>query len=154
MAKTYYFKNSDGHIFVTENPDFYKTEEQLSQTAGKSAYRQQVIRELKKQIKPGSTVYTKLESVSKSGMSRKVHAYIVTKDKRVERISYQVGVITGSTYAADGSVVCYGCGMDAGYHLVHTLGHYLWPKGTSKPHGIRDGEPDTDGGYALKHEWI
>jgi hypothetical protein len=30
----------------------------------------------------------------------------------------------------------------------------LWPNGTDTPHGTRNGEPDTNGGYALKHRWM
>lgn len=47
-----------------------------------------------------------------------------------------------------------GCGMDMGFNLVYNLGATLWPKGTKKPHGTRNGEPDTAGGYALKHRWL
>ena len=41
-----------------------------------------------------------------------------------------------------------------GYHVVYNLGYTLWPKGTSKPHGTRNGEPDSDGGYALRQYWV
>lgn len=47
-----------------------------------------------------------------------------------------------------------GCGMDMGFALVYELGCALWPHGTRKPHGTRNGEPDNDGGYALKHSWL
>lgn len=30
----------------------------------------------------------------------------------------------------------------------------LKPDGAPAPHGTRNGEPDTAGGYALKHEWL
>ena len=53
-----------------------------------------------------------------------------------------------------GGVKVAGCGMDMGFALVYNLGHTLWPKGTRKPHGTRNGEPDNCGGYALKHRWI
>lgn len=47
-----------------------------------------------------------------------------------------------------------GCGMDMGFALVYNLGCTLWPKGTPKPHGTRNGAPDSAGGYALKQEWL
>lgn len=47
-----------------------------------------------------------------------------------------------------------GCGMDMGFALVYNLGATLWPNGTPKPHGTRNGEPDNAGGYALKHRWL
>jgi hypothetical protein len=40
--------------------------------------------------------------------------------------------------------------MDMGFDLVYSLGSALWPNGTDTPHGTRNGEPDSDGGYALK----
>lgn len=47
-----------------------------------------------------------------------------------------------------------GYGMDMGFNLVYNLGATIWPKGTKKPHGRRNGEPDSAGGYALKHSWL
>ena len=47
-----------------------------------------------------------------------------------------------------------GCGMDMGLHVIYTLGAALWPKGTPEPHGTRNGVLDSDGGYALKSEWL
>ena len=47
-----------------------------------------------------------------------------------------------------------GCGMDMGFHVVYNLGYALWPDGTPEPHGTRNGAPDSDGGYALKHRWL
>lgn len=47
-----------------------------------------------------------------------------------------------------------GCGMDMGFNLVYNLGATMWPKGTPKPHGSRNGESDTAGGYALNHSWL
>ena len=44
-----------------------------------------------------------------------------------------------------------GCGFCGGFDIVQALGYALWPKGTKKPHGTRNGEPDTCGGYALTH---
>lgn len=47
-----------------------------------------------------------------------------------------------------------GCGMDMGFALVYELGMKLWPDGTPEPHGQRNGEPDSNGGYALRQRWI
>jgi hypothetical protein len=41
--------------------------------------------------------------------------------------------------------------MDVCFAAVYNLGRTLWPNGTDKPHGTRNGTPDTDGGYALKN---
>lgn len=92
---------------------------------------------LHKVLKPGDTVYTVLRHVSSSGMSRRIDCYAIGIAKR---------------HASKQGLVVPGCGMDMGYHLVYSLGCALWPKGTKKPHGTRNGEPDSTGGYALKHE--
>lgn len=47
-----------------------------------------------------------------------------------------------------------GCGMDMGFQAVYSLGAALWPNGTKRAHGMRNGEPDHAGGYALKHRWL
>lgn len=54
----------------------------------------------------------------------------------------------------NGGIKCDGCGMDMGFQLVYSLGRTLWPLGTHEPHGKRNGQPDREGGYALKHRWL
>ena len=56
--------------------------------------------------------------------------------------------------AKHGGIKIAGCGEDLGFALGYELGMTLWPQGTPKPHGMRNGEPDSNGGYALKHRWI
>ena len=68
-------------------------------------------------------------------------------------LDYNAAALTGRSLG-DNGVVVQGCGMDMGFDLVYSLGYAIWPKGTPKPHGKRNGEPDRDGGYALKHSWI
>jgi len=43
---------------------------------------------------------------------------------------------------------------DMGFQIVYQLGQRMWPDGTPKPHGRRNGQPDSAGGYALKHQWL
>lgn len=107
---------------------------------------------LLKFLKPGSKVITVLRNVSRSGMSRRIDLYTVYKGDMVY-LSHAAAVVMGYPRPTDGIKVG-GCGMDMGFHLVYNLGKTLWPKGTPKPHGSRNGEPDSDGGYALKHSWL
>jgi hypothetical protein len=130
---------------------------------------------LRKALKPGQTIYFVVTHVSKSGMQRSIEFYIPThetytdyvhhgsatnhpmsttsvKRKRlaIERITWDMARVLG--YRIDqknGGLIVGGCGMDMGFHCVYTLGLHLWPKGTAKPHRMRNGQPDTDGGYAL-----
>lgn len=114
-------------------------------------------------VKPGTTIYTHLETVSRSGMSRRISVFIVAKSRYskpkgkpyIQGISQLVAQAIGNTYDRNYQAVKIdGCGMDMGFAIVYNLGLAMWPKGTSKPHGTRNGEPDSDGGYALKQEWL
>lgn len=107
---------------------------------------------LLRMLEPGNTVYTVLRNVSRSGMSRRIDLYKAEGDDIVS-LSRAAAVVMGDPIQKDGIKVS-GCGMDMGFHLVYNLGAALWPQGTDKPHGTRNGEPDSDGGYALKQRWL
>lgn len=109
--------------------------------------------ELLKLVKPGTAVYTILRHCSASGMQRRISLAVV-HDGQIRVIDALVADLTGNKAHRDGGIVANGCGMDMGYHLVHSLGYHLWPAGTPEPHGTRNGQPDTSGGYALRHEWL
>ena len=107
---------------------------------------------LHKFLEPGSKVFTVLRNVSRSNMSRRIDLYTISGGEMIY-LSHAAAVVMGNPRPNDGIKVG-GCGMDMGFHLVYNLGATLWPKGTSKPHGTRNGEPDSDGGYALKQSWL
>jgi hypothetical protein len=73
------------------------------------------------------------------------------KHHNANAIEFTVGSRTW--YFCDGITIG-GCGMDMGFELVYQLGYALWPNGTPAPHGTRNGEPDTNGGYALRQRWL
>jgi hypothetical protein len=100
------------------------------------ADREQALATLREHFKPGQTVYTILRHVSASGDWAVARVLGESLDQRREGIKVS------------------GAGMDMGFHIVYTLGRYLWPDGTPEPHGTRNGQPDSDGGYALKHRWL
>ena len=114
----------------------------------------EAIERLHEILKPGDTVYTVLTHVPASGMSRSIQLKIV-QDGDICDISYHAARALGAKIDAkhDGIKIG-GCGMDMGFALVNALGRMLWPSGTPEPHGTRNGEPDSEGGYALKQEWI
>lgn len=111
-------------------------------------------------LQPGDIVYTILRHTSASGMSREITPLIFTPpikgyptiDPRY--LTYHVGRVVGLRQGKHDGLVIGGCGMDMGFQLVYLLGSYLWPKGTPKPHGKRNGTDDTSGGYALKQRWL
>lgn len=104
-------------------------------------------------LKPGDTVYTVLKYVSRSGMMRHIQLKIV-HDGDICDITYHAARVLGDSIAKDGGIRVAGCGMDMGFAVVYNLGAVLWPNGTDKPHGTRNGEPDSAGGYALHQRWI
>lgn len=104
---------------------------------------------LRKLLKPNDTVICVLRSVARSGISRRIDFYTINLDY----LSHSIAVVLGDPEPENGLRVG-GCGMDMGFHVVYSLGYKLWPKGTDVPHGTRNGEPDSVGGYALKHRWL
>lgn len=116
--------------------------------------RAEAVMHLRKILKPGDTVYTVLRHVSSSGMTRRIDLYVIRKNALMYLSGYAAKAIGLRRHRTREGIVVGGCGMDMGYHLVYELGAVLWPKGTPKPHGRRNGEPDSEGGYALHHKWI
>ena len=106
-------------------------------------------------LKPGSSVWTVLRHVSPSGMTRWLDLYVIDSDGEPIRLTYQTCLLTGYRYDTNREALkIQGCGMDMGFQAVYNLGEALWPAGTSEPHGTRNGEPDSTGGYALRQRWL
>ena len=156
---TYYMQTKNGDVFTTNQQEYHKDCAQLTKKEGEALYKAQALTGLKKIIKPGTTIYTKLESVNSSGMSRRISLFVVlpktkTAPASIANISHDAALVTGYRLSDKGGIIAQGCGMDMGFALVYALGKALWPKGTPKSHGMRNGKPDKAGGYALKHEWL
>ncbi len=124
----------------------------------KAMERQNALAVLRAMLRPGDTVSTILRHVSASGMQREISLTIARLDSSgspsTYDITYRAAEAMGERIGKRGGIVAGGCGMDMGFSLVYSLGHALWPNGTPEPHGTRNGEPDTCGGYALKHRWL
>lgn len=126
----------------------------MSKKAEAARERAEAIEKLRARLVPGQTVSCKLNHVSRSGMSRSIALYVV-EEGEIREISYFAARAMGDTIdRTHGGIKIGGAGMDMGFALVYNLGATLWPKGTPEPHGRRNGEPDSDGGYALKHRWL
>jgi hypothetical protein len=122
-------------------------------TKAQEQERNEAIRDLRKMLRAGQTIYTIMRTVSRSGMQREISLAIVRKGEIVG-LDRLVGHALRYRRGKHGGLVVGGCGMDMGFALVYRLGRTMWPDGTSTPHGRRNGEPDRDGGYALKHRWL
>lgn len=149
------------------------------------ADRDQAFANLRKWIKPGDTVHTILDHVSSSGMSRDIRVVLIDKDGNTTHPNWAVQVLLGYPRAKRGDGMRVGgCGMDMGFHIVHSLGYALfgeeaehgtgkvanalrkaiynadkfyWHQGgkTAKPDWTKPGRQWFGGaGYALKHRWL
>jgi hypothetical protein len=148
-----YYKHTEGGIVNWTFEPSGEGYTQLTKKEGKRLYREQAIQKLLKMLQPGQVVYTSCDHVARSGMSRHIKCHII-QDSAIKDITYLVSIVMDERTAKSGALLIGGCGMDMGFHVVYTLGALLWPKGTPAPHGKRNGEPDSDGGYALVHKWL
>jgi hypothetical protein len=127
------------------------------------------LEEMRKHCPPGTTVYTVLEHVSRSGMSREIRTVLLSPDgDRVVDLhpNYMVSQILGERQGKSDGVILGGTGMDMGFHLVYSLSRHLYRDGFScigsgcpsndHSNGDRDYTPHhhNDGGYALKQRWL
>lgn len=149
-----YLISQSGHAFESDHPEWHKDCRRVTKKeylAAREKYARDYLLSL---VKPGSRVYTQVNRVARSGMSRSISVY-VPHDGDIVNVSAYVADLTG--FRRDKNVlaiIAEGCGMDMGFHTVYALGAALWPQGTPEPHGTRNGEPDSAGGYALKQTWL
>lgn len=107
---------------------------------------QEAIRELKKVVKPGDTVYCILRHVSRSGMQRRI-SFVVFKKTGPYYLDYRIAHALGLALSPDkDGVVVYGCGMDMGFSVVYDLCRVLWGK-TRK-------NAKHKAGYQLTSRWL
>ena len=126
----------------------------------------EAISALKKRLKPGQTIYTILRKVSKSGMLRHISVCIATRNPKgqpfISDITWQVAraLQDYSDFPQDYGIKVSGCGMDMGFSIIYSLGSVLFGHGKEtqkhKYMTYRNGskEPETDGGYLLKQQWL
>lgn len=156
-SNSQFFRNEAGEVYESYSGSPWQAAHMaVTRKDGEAAQREQAKDHLRKLLKPGTKVYTTLNHKSASGMSRSISLFVVDKKAGdVIKLDYWVAQAKGESIdQKNGGLKVGGCGMDMGFHLVYNLGAMLWPKGTRKPHGTRNGKPDSDGGYALNHAWL
>jgi len=138
--------------------------------------KQESLARLRELLPPGSIVYTTVENVSRSGMSRHISCYVPISDEgklRILNITWHVQNILGYRRSdKSGGLVVSGCGMDMGFHVVYELAHSLHPDGfgctgrgcSSNDHsnGDRNYEVHKEAaphwhksaGYSIRQEWL
>ena len=123
----------------------------------KQKERDEAVRELREILKPGDTVFTKLQHCSRSGMSRVIMP-IVFRDNEPRYLGWLVAKACGDTYdRKNEGVKIGGCGMDMGFALVYNLARTLFPQGFKVEGRGRNGDTsgwDKDGGYGLNQRWL
>lgn len=107
-------------------------------TAEQKLAQRESIRELKRILKKGKTVYTVLRHVSRSGMQRRISLIVPPKpgSTYMRHLDHNAARALGWRESNEGIIVN-GCGLDTGHWLVYSLSHKLFGDG-----------------YALKHQWI
>lgn len=153
MAQRHYMELDGGLIIKTDDASTWSEGKQLTAKEGKAKSMTYARERLLEIVEPGSTIYTVLRHVSRSGMQRRIDLYAINNGEP-RYLSGYAATLLDMKLSREGGIVTNGCGMDMGFDLVYSLGRCLWPNGTDKPHGYRNGEPDSDGGYALKHQWL
>lgn len=118
-----------------------RTQKNMSHTNdSKQFHKEEAVAEaresLKKMLKPGDCIYTILQSVSKSGMSRKIKLVVGDGENKISDITWYVSQ-TLEERMNDGAIVVKGCGMDMGFYLVERLSRVLFQES-----------------YALKQSWL
>lgn len=93
------------------------------------AERDEAITTLRAALPPGSTVFTILRHVARSGMFRAIDVLQLTEDGS-RRLTWAVAAATGFSYNRRHEALGVGgCGMDMGFHVVSNLSRILYPEG-------------------------
>lgn len=108
--------------------------------------REYAFEQLSRHIREGMTIYTNCNSVSKSGMSRRIRCYIAIVDDgkpEIMDITFHVSQVCGYSMN-DAGLLVRGCGMDMGFFLAYELSRVLFA-----------GQLSVDrAGYALRQRWL
>ena len=94
---------------------------------------EELIAELREMVPEGSTVHTRVEHVSQSGMSRNIVPIVALPDGDIVNLSWHcwnlgIGSRPRGRYAGR-SVTMGGCGMDMTFALVYDLAAKLYGDG-------------------------
>ena len=150
---TTYLQTKEGTVFTTSSPEYHPDCNKLTIANGKALLSADATQTLRELLQPGQTIFCTLRSVSSSGMSRRISFHSIVGDE-LRSLDYLMSHALRYKQSSSGGLVVSGCGMDMAFSVVYNLGAVLWPNGTPKPHGRRNGADDDAGGYALKHKWV
>lgn len=134
--------------------------------------RREAKKHLAARLRPGTTVYTVTRHVSRSGMMRRMDVYAFAPDPDGGEpsklyLTYWAAQLLGYSMNDDGMRVD-GCGMDMGFHVVHSLSyamhgcrihgrHHCGPNAAEASERGYPHSPSLTAfrtGYSLNHQWI
>lgn len=72
-------------------------------------------------------IHAIVDSVARSGMSRRIRFYAQREDGEMVALTYHMGRVLGWNVNAKGLLVS-GCGMDMVFHALDTLARTVWTK--------------------------
>jgi hypothetical protein len=103
--------------------------------------KEEAIKRLKEEIKKGDTLWTQLNHVSQSGMTRHISVRQIKKDYPLDWTRLVSIALdwkeAKNRFGGYNGIKVGGCGMDMGFHLVYTLSSVLY-----------------NDGYAIKQQWL
>lgn len=100
---------------------------------------------LREYFPPGSTAYTILRHVSRSGMSRSISVIVIDNENEPIDVSFLVARLLGWRLDHErGGVKVSGFGMDMGFHLVYEMSCALYCPD----------KYDHDAAHAVSHRWL
>lgn len=67
----------------------------------------------------------------------------------IRNITRMIANLVGFRMSSNDEIIMGGYGYSKSFQIGYSLGVMLWPQGTPEPHGTRNGEPDSAGGYAI-----
>lgn len=141
-------------------------------TKAQKAERSEAVAQLREWFPVGSTVFTILRSVSRSGMQREIGVLASLGNGDFRHPNYATAKALGLRLGKGDGVKVGGCGMDMGFHLAYEISRVCYPNGhgcigkgchsNDHSNGDRDYTPHSDerphwhndGGYALNHRWL
>lgn len=93
--------------------------------------RDEAIRKLREAFQPGSTAFTILRHVSRSGMHRRISVVQVTGDdsRQFDGLIARAGIANVNRKGGKEGVIMDGAGQDMGFALVYEMSYTLYPSG-------------------------
>ena len=87
----------------------------------KNEQKNQAIAQLKKYIEPTTEIVVVMHSVSKSGMQRKLSAYVVGENKRMVWLNGYIASAGIASLDKNQKIIANGCGMDMLFDLSYKI---------------------------------